>query len=262
MSGCENARDLIATHVTSGLDGEEARLLLEHLAGCPACSEYLRELARAVHLLPYGLPLVPPPAHLKERVLRAVREAGAQGEAARAAERPGRRPAWLLPAAAAVLLALQVGLAALGFAEYRRLSAGLDAARRQVAAAATVLGEGSLQPAWILRMIREEGFHRAWGHATLFRTRYGDVLVLALGGLPPAEGEGVYRVWLLAGDRRDDGGSFEPDAAGFASLAIQRPEFAYDAVGVTLEPDARPSAVPRGPRVLFLNLAARPGSAD
>ena len=84
-------------------------------------------------------------------------------------------------------------------------------------------------------------------------------LVVALGGLPPVREGQVYRLWLLAGDRRTDGGSLTPDAAGFASLVVQLPEFAYDSLGVSLEPDGLPSPGPRGPRVLFARLDAAQG---
>ncbi len=182
------------------------------------------------------------------------------GRATRAQPRPrgGWDPLRRLRAgwvAAALAVALPAGWLWQQQGQLRRLSGAVVRSQAELAAAASVLGEGELRPAWILRLTKEPAFSQAWGRATLYRTHYGDVLVVAMGGLPPVQGERVYRLWLLQGGKRVDGGSVRPDAAGFAFLLVHREIFQYDAIGLTLEPDGAVLEQPRGPRVLFASVA-------
>lgn len=277
MTDCRRVQDLIIAYVTDSLSDHQLRELLDHVAACDGCSAYLRDTARAMEGLPYTLRLIQPPAGLRERILdRIAREAGAgrpgdergnpapqgtpdhrpSGEAGqRRSPLPNRWP-WVAAIAAALLVGVQFHLVRQMGSDRDRLRDELTQARREIAAAATVLGEGVIEPRWVVRMEKGDGFERAWGHATLYRTRYGDVLVLAVGGLPRPEGGGTYRAWLWGEDGVTPAGPLEPDAAGFASLIVQLKRFDHRTMAITWEADGREEGPPRGPRVLT---AAAPG---
>lgn len=271
MTDCHRARDLIIAYVTDSIADHQLRELLDHVAACDGCSAYLRDMARAMEGLPYTLPLVKPPTGLRERVLdRIAREAGAgrpgdeQGNPApqdtpddRPSGEPGQcksalsnRWRWVAAVAAALLVGAQLHLIRQVGSDRDLLRDELTQARREIAAAATVLGEGVIEPQWVVRMEKGDGFERAWGHATLYRTRYGDVLVLAVGGLPRPEGGGTYRAWLWGEDGATPAGPLEPDAAGYASLIVQLKRFDHRTMAITWEADGHAEGPPRGPRVL------------
>src|SRR5690606_30090651 len=176
-----------------------------------------------------------------------------QGDEPSVRRRAGRRGRWQAVAVVAVafLLAGQGYFIRQVVQDNRRLQAEMTQSRLEIAAAATVLGEGVIQPQWVLRTDKSEGFEAAWGRATVYATRYGDVLVLAVGGLSHGEEGETHRAWLWGVGGPADAGVMRPDGAGFASLIVQLKRFDYHALAITQEPDARPSQEPRGPVVLF-----------
>src|SRR5690606_11771991 len=193
------------------------------------CSRLLHEVVDAVHLLPYGLPPVQPPESLRTRILEAIRleeeRQSTPGEEA-SRDRPEVRrnvPRWTTAALAVVWLLFVV--AAGGWwhhaAQIREVREELREQREQWEAAATVLGEEVVQPIISLAMERgSEDFPRAWGHATVYDTRYGYVTILALGGLPDPGPGAQYRVWLYTRADAVDGGTFRPDAEGDAAVVF------------------------------------------
>lgn len=271
MTDCHRAQDLIVAYITDALGDQELRELLDHLAACDGCSAYLRDVARAMEGLAYTLPPIDPPAGLRERILhriareaevgrmdhdpsnpvpRGERERQSAWEGKATGNRVQRRWPWAAAVAAALLVAAHIHLVREMGADSGRLRAELAQTRREIAAAATVLGEGVISPQWVVRMEKGDGFERAWGHATLYRTRYGDVLVLAVGGLPQPEGGGQYRAWLWGDDGVTPAGPMQPDEAGFASLIVQLKRFAHRTMAITWEADGHGATQPLGPRVL------------
>ncbi len=98
-------RDDLAAYALGALDQPTAADLEAHLAGCEACSEYLRWLEPAVDLLPASVEQVEPPASLKRNLMDAVRaDAATAAPAAPARSRAsagagaaspcGRPPSW------------------------------------------------------------------------------------------------------------------------------------------------------------------------
>ena len=96
-------RDDLAAYALGALDQPTAADLETHLAGCEACSEYLRWLEPAVDLLPASVEQVEPPASLKRNLMEAVRADAATaprpprspaGVGAGAASPCGRPPSW------------------------------------------------------------------------------------------------------------------------------------------------------------------------
>ncbi len=93
MNPCEHWEELLSARLDGPLTQEEARQLEDHLAACPRCRQYARELEETHKALQYW-GTQPPPA-VAEAILDAVRKDP------RSAKRPRR--AWKALAAAAVL---------------------------------------------------------------------------------------------------------------------------------------------------------------
>lgn len=271
MNGCQVLQDLMIAHLTTPLQAVDRDRLLNHVAVCVRCRRYWREINKVITTLAYALPLTPPPMDLRERIIQRVRkeivagsftptlvhrEDGATVEGrgfARKRTNASPRNWWRRGAAAAMAFVLILQFAFLWrlIQEHGHLRTLVADFQRGMTASATLLGEGSLLPEWVIRMDKGAGFDQAWGHATLYSTRYGSVLVLAVGGLSPLDHGAVYRAWLGTDHERLDAGAMRPDSAGFAALILQLQDFSYDTIGITLEPDATETGAPRGPRVLF-----------
>ena len=85
MERHEEIQALLADHVLGGLTGEERQRVDSHAASCPSCAAELRELGLAFKGIGLAEEPVPPPPHLRAKVLeRLQREsAGPVGTVAR-----------------------------------------------------------------------------------------------------------------------------------------------------------------------------------
>ena len=115
MIECHEIRPRIGAHVMGGLDPDEARELLEHLAACPSCAEVHRQLSHVVELIDLAGPeeSLPPPAGLEDRLLARAGEASTPVQTARRRRQLG----WLRPGLGGALvgaLAVVALLAAFG----------------------------------------------------------------------------------------------------------------------------------------------------
>lgn len=225
------------------------------MALCRSCSSYLHDVVEAIHILPYGLPIVPPPEELKEKVLRVARNMEFERS------RPQKMSVFellhhwtlrLMPVATSMFFIFILVSYFVGLRDQARLREQWEATSRQIQAAATLLGEGSMQPSKYIAMEGNARFPRAWGHVTVYETKYGFVYVLALGGLPSAESGQWYKVWLESGEQFIPGGSFRPDESGFGSLTIQRPVHDVETIRITLEQSDH--SEPVGREVLYTEL--------
>lgn len=99
MNPCEHWEELLSARLDGPLTQEEARQLEDHLAACPRCRQYARELEETQKAL-QAWAAEPPPA-VAEAILDAVRKA----------PRPAKRPrrAWMSLAAAADSAVMEQG---------------------------------------------------------------------------------------------------------------------------------------------------------
>ena len=98
MSDCETYEMSISALADGELPAEELLPTLDHLAECPSCQAFYRDVRALAAALPAGAAPAPAPAEAPEEVWRRIEAA------APALARTGRARPWALRLAAAVLL--------------------------------------------------------------------------------------------------------------------------------------------------------------
>jgi hypothetical protein len=207
MTACDHVRLELGGYVLGGLEPEEEAAVREHLATCAQCAAEHASLTGLPRLLALAAPMAeagPPAPALEERVLDAI-----AGERPRRAPLARRlwRPRVLVPAAAALAVAVLALVIALGGGEERQ--PGFEVALQPVA------GE------------------TASGRAVLASADAGIKMQLWVRGLPHDPGI-VYEVQCDAPGWTASAGTFRADAHGRAyvelNTAARRGE--YDAIRV------------------------------
>jgi hypothetical protein len=222
---CDDVRELAAAFVLGALDAAEEAAVREHLAGGHADAHpEVAELGSVVPAFFEAVPIVEPPAGLKDRILAAAAADLATGGAEResvahapatptpaapatptpaapaapiafptADERAARRartPAgtWLLRIAAVLVIGVLAGWNLL-------LQNDLGAARRYEQNVAAVLSTAS-QPGALTAVLSADG---ASGSGIAAVSPGGDV-AMAMRDLAPTTGVSVYEAWVIAAD--------------------------------------------------------------
>jgi len=186
-----------------------------HLAGCPECTEALDRLRRAGIMIGDAVRTTPPP-ELRERTLALVRAVGRDRSPAVSAP-PVRAPvaatarggathrmAWIVAAAAAVLIAVVATAAVVDrqsdtrVARYEDQLAGLS---NVTATTVAISGESDAQ------QVRLEGSDDRWGRV-LYSPGTSELAVIARGLTEPAA-DREYRCWVeVDGERQPVGKMF------------------------------------------------------
>lgn len=235
MSNCERLDEVI-TYALHQLTPAEAAEIRTHIAGCAACQLKLCEFQEMIGLLGLAASPATPPAGLRRAVLdRVAAEASSspRSQGRRLALRRWGTPIW----AAAVVAALAVGLYALMRVEgLQQRIAGFQQATRLEQAYAMV-GVSKEMPGAAARVV-------------VVREGAGTRVTIEGQGLRPLPPGQVYQLWLIKDGKRLSGGVFVVDGEGRGGgTAWLSGEVAFDALGVTQEPDAFGDK-PRGPKVL------------
>ncbi len=229
MSEHEELEASVAAWVLGVLEADEAEEMRIHVEGCSSCREAALRLRRAVGALPIAVEEVAPPARLRERVLAAA--TGSRGSTAagpaqkrRAPRRPDlvtprrasdRRPVPAYAAAAAVLLALLVGVIA-----------------------GDLVGRGAVGPAAnpVARFSVVGHQDLAGARASVIDLKSDGVALVDFTGLPPVEAGKVYEVWLITpGGRADPAAVFVPDSNGSKVVLVNQSLSGYSQMAITRE---------------------------
>lgn len=272
----DRLHDLAGAYVLGALDPDERAEFERHLADCQACANEVRSLRPVVDGLGQVVPLVDPPAALRERVLTAATRTASnriapsadrttEPELKRKARATSASP-WstLAQLATAASLAVAVGLGIYVWQLRGRLTEverRLDEATARAAASETQVA--ALQRAAVdvrttalvigapdLLRVDLAGQAGSPAKARAFWSRAHGLVFTAvdLPALPPGK---VYQLWVVGGQAPVSAGIFEPDAAGRATTIVEAgrafPEPA--AFAVTLEP-AGGVTQPTGDKVL------------
>lgn len=268
--------DQLVDYLNGTLSDDETRQYEEHLKTCDEC----REIADATGQLPYLSDPVEPPAGMKSRILSNVfaedsgtdissassassaaatsaaggkassdahAESASKGRAPRDANNSNvvpmtgrsRRRGWATPLIAAVLLASLIGNAY----AFMQLQQEQEQATPPAAEPETAFQSIDLQPS--------EGFDGGATAAVIEEEDGALNLVVTAEQLASLEGDQVYQVWLIQGDKPIPAGAFttNADGQGATYFNIDNNTEDWDTIAITLEPQAG-NELPQGEVVL------------
>ncbi len=223
--------DLIPAYALGILEPEEALHVSEHLEICSACREELAAYEIVTDMIGTAVPIITPPADLKERLMSQTRTA--------VSPQPIWHETWL-----------------------NRLTTFLQGHRWQpILAIAVLIGIIGILFIW------QQNQRASVAQFTLAPTEVapdaeGLISVVANGeatltitNLPPLSTDQQYQLWLIQDGLRESGAVFSVNADGSAQVGIEakRPLTEYGAFGITIEPTGG-SPGPTGERVLGYNL--------
>ncbi|MED4780154.1 anti-sigma factor [Brevibacillus choshinensis] len=245
---CSLSDELVAYVI--GECTQKVNLLIDdHLAACPFCRQEVNELREAWALIPFQLSYQPEnvdvPVDLKTEVMNAIFE-------------PKEKPdtAQVLP------WYQQIGKRLVTWppAPYRFVMAGLAIALagviwNNIQLQQQLAAHDSFQPAQVVQsytlLAPLNAPTSAKGTAWMYEQGSKKTLVLHLQGLSSTQGAEAYQVWLIHDGKRQNAGVFRVNHQGTGVLTydIQDPSLSFEAIGITLEPDAD-GTQPRGKKVL------------
>lgn len=247
---------LAPVYAVGALDGEDLVRFEAHLReGCATCEAVLRESAEALAAVTREAPPMIPPAHVREELVRRVQ----------ASSRPrARRFGWVpwaigTTAAAAAAAAFTAGMVAARYearlgvvaretAQVREQMRREQARLREEVAGARAVAELLRDPA--TRVVVLSGLPAAPNASgrIVWHEKAGGRLYVS--GLPPAPTGKTYELWTIAGAAPQPAGTFDVDAAGRGSRAVEpAADGPVKVFAVTLEPAGGVPA-PTGPMML------------
>jgi anti-sigma-K factor RskA len=220
-----------AAYVLDSLEPDERAAFEAHLAGCSECASEVRSLLGVTGALARSVPHRTPRPELRERVLRSFPNV-VHDKPSRV---PGRAVLKWLPVAAALALALGLGVYALILQS--RLADAQSALAVLVAPDVARIDLAGQQVAPLAR-----------ARALWSRNRG---MIFSVSNLPAAPEGRVYQVWVVTANAPISAGLLTPDASGSGSAYFETaPDIPPPvAVAVTLEPAGGVPA-PTGERYL------------
>jgi hypothetical protein len=268
----DEARDVMPLYVLDADDAATRKELVEHLSGCDACREALREYQLAADALAQSVPEIRPRPELRARTLAAI--VGDKTHEAPARVQPRPTPAiqprarigwapWLAAAAALIAAVTTFGLVQTRaeVAELRVMLATwqarvAEAERTAQASQATLVTyrrQLDVMTADDLLLVSLSGLPPATAaQAKAFVSRSQNAILFTARDLPALPAARVYQLWAVAGGRAISAGTFVPDARGRTQLVADVPALTTrpDALAVTVEPEGGVPA-PTGPKYLL-----------
>ena len=258
----EKIEELFPFYALGAVTEDERQQVEAYVASDPDARSRLEEMIRTVSVLPYASQPIEPPAALKRTLMDRV-----QADAQKRFIPPGQASGWSrfidpllphagqwLPQAVAVLslfIALAVGVWGISLRnELVRLQAETAFLRQQLQEQQLVMTHLVSPNAQTYLITGTEHQPQARGH--LIADSETGSAVLVVSGLVQLDPDRIYEFWLIQGDTPIAAGLFEVDEDGRAILQVSQvvtPE-AYDAIGVSIEPQAG-SAQPTGDIVML-----------
>ena len=221
MIDCHETRGLIGAHAMGGLEADQSRELLRHLAECPECAEHQRRLAQVVELIDLAGPeeALPPPAGLEERLLARAGHASARKRADHRWWRP-RQLRSVIGGALVGAVAMLAALAAFG-----------------------VLDDDAPTTKPITATVRLSATAQAPGSSAVvyvFTKAGGTTFALEARNLPPARPGERYEVWVSNKRGAYSAGGIVVTRTGWATAVLHspRPALPGSAIEISLVPHA------------------------
>jgi anti-sigma-K factor RskA len=229
MTPTHDEQAFAAPYVLGALDDADRRAFEAHLATCAVCRDEVRSLTRVVDALPFAAPTRTPRPELRAKVLAGILDEP-RGRQPAVRERPPRlRVREWLPLAAAVAVAIGLGL--YSWQLERRVSA-LQRSADQAQAAMTVLAAPDVVR---IDLAGQPLAPRAAARAMWSRN---SGMVFTTANLPLAPRGRVYQVWVVTAGGPVSAGLLTPDSSGRATAFFSTPPDIAPptAIAVTLEP--------------------------
>ena len=227
--------DLIPAYALGSLEAEDAAHVSSHLKTCAACREELADYESVADALATAVPIITPPAQLKDRLMERTTTAALTA----VSPQPSSQKTWS-----------------------SHLNSFLHGPRWQpvLAVALLILIIGALFIWQQNRNTPETHFtltptEAAPGAEGIIAVTNNGEATLSITDLPKLPADKQYQLWLIQDGQRDSGAVFSVDTSGSAQVKIdaKRPLTEYRAFGITIEP-AGGSPGPTGERVLGFNL--------
>jgi len=233
--------DLIPAYALDCLDPAETAQVMEHLAGCSECQSELYAYQAVVDQLPLATPEMEPSTTAKEGLMMRIRSGSSASQANAGSVKPSlwtriserlrnNSPAWSLAGLAVIAVLLVSNLFLLGQVSEMKGSSGAPA----------------------LQVINLAGTNNApQATGIIVISKNGEQGTLVVDRLPALAPNHQYQLWLNKDGKRESGGVFSVDDAGYASLWVWSPNplADYTSFGITIEPTGG-SPGPTGQKVL------------
>lgn len=268
-----NECDHLIDYFNNQLSEDEERAFDKHLETCEDCRGSLEELQMLTMDLPFVSEPVDPPREMKGRILEAVFSKEPPAYTEEVEEQPAtnkeqdrvipihgekkeihekkifrKKPAWIMGGlVAALILSIAGNLYA--------VMNGKEEARPEKEQTEKAKEDGTDQ---VVKSVKLQGEAKnATASATFIQQQKGDILTLQAEQLKPLQGNEVYQVWLIQGEKPYRAGTFvaNKNGEGAVSYSLKNlpKEAKWDAVAISKEPDST-SQTPQGEVILSSEL--------
>jgi hypothetical protein len=233
INSCSFSDDLVSYLIGEG-SKEERDGIKRHLLTCSSCLKDMEALQEAWSMIPYKLDDVQVPSDLKEEVMHRI----FQTENIQPKKRFNLVK--LYGMAAAIFLLAFAGV----LWNNVILRNQLNEVTKQGQTPAQVIEVFTLKSSTPSNILTQ-------GKAILYQQGEKKQLVFQMEGLADTKGTQAYQVWLIHGGERRSAGVFHVDeeGKGFLTYELKETEASFEAIGISLEPDAN-GTQPRGQKVL------------
>jgi anti-sigma-K factor RskA len=257
--------ELLPFYALDALNDEERELVESYLAEHPEAREQMNDLHSGVSALPYGIPPVEPPRHVKESLMRRV-NADAQARvhsSVQTAPEPTRRLPWFENLFRVVSLGAAVAAIIWVIGLNRQVShlqneiAGLhDTLAAQSNSLEQIIANLPKSPPSNVITISLKGTDvQPHAHGQLIADPKEQSAVLIVAGLPRLEANKTYQVWLIDGDKPVSAGLLTVDENGQGVVIVTSDEAisTFKSLGISVEPEGG-SPQPTGEIVVLSDL--------
>jgi anti-sigma-K factor RskA len=229
----EHVDDLLALYALGGLEGDELKAVVEHLAVCPVCQAEANRQASLVAVLAASVPARTPDPRLRSQVLskvgqglRAPMKQAATGQPS--ARQPLRLalPRWL----AAGLAVLAIGLIGWNIYLTNQVIGLQHRVEYNQNALALIAGSNTGHVA-----LQGQGAFAAAGGNAYIDQKTNDVVLVVQQLLPLAANQ-TYQAWIISAQGPKSAGLFTVSDTGWGMTWLNMPYIQGSAIGVSVEP--------------------------
>jgi anti-sigma-K factor RskA len=242
MTEHDQFADDLALYALDSLQGEDRAALEKHLDTCPSCRRELEALRGDMALLAVSAPVVAPPAHARQRLLKAVAKEPRRAPAAKPRSWWGLAPSLAAAALAVVTVVLWLQLGGV-HREISALERSNAEQQEQLMRASQILTTLNDSNAAHFTLSAAKTPPQPQGKAIYARDRQS--LIFLASNMPALPPQKVYELWLIPTSGAPiPSGLFTPDAHGSAAIINPPlpPGVEAKTFAVTVEPQEGSSA--------------------